>query len=67
MSSNQLILVLKIEKKGDKINAEEIQRYKEHLKRIESIRLKMIDPAIGDGLIISGSQDGFIKYYDIAE
>ncbi|XP_074663195.1 uncharacterized protein LOC141915527 [Tubulanus polymorphus] len=42
-----------------------IRSYHEHHKRIESIKLKISDPVIGEGILITGGKDNMVKYWDI--
>ena len=65
-SFNQTIIVWRLDKSElrKSISVKKLQEYKEHFKRIESIKLRMEDDS-SDGFIVSGSQDGFIKYWNI--
>ena len=65
-SFNQTIIVWRLDKSETRksLVVRKLQEYKEHFKRIESIKLRMEDDSC-DGFIVSGSQDGFIKYWNI--
>ncbi|XP_076444785.1 uncharacterized protein LOC143282842 [Babylonia areolata] len=41
-----------------------VASFKEHLQRVEAVKLR-VDPDTGQGLIVSGGQDGLVKYWDI--
>lgn len=48
-------------------SAKQVKTYEEHHKRIESIKLDMSEPALGQGVMVSAGKDGLIKYWSIGE
>lgn len=62
-SYNQSLQIWKIEKAPNGLQCIKIKEYKEHLKRIECVSIKVSNKDQNDVMVTSASQDGFIKYW----
>lgn len=62
-SSAAVLLVVGSEMGSAKL----VKSYEEHHKRVESIKLDVSDPQLGQGIMVSAGKDGDIKYWGLAE